>query len=93
MLTDDKLVRLVHPHNIASPDDPTFEYHEWIITNDFVRANINGVHNPCMYYGKDWVKAVCNNPDCYAFAFINVLAVLESKFPIREALAYLDENR
>lgn len=86
MLNENKTVRVVIEHQqTEKPDSLYSEYHEWVTTKTWVRANSKGILNPRMM-ASDWLKAVCNNPDCPALAYVNVLQVIEQDFPIIKCL-------
>lgn len=81
------LVRIVQPHE-ERPDSPFGDYHEWVCLGERVKADRLGRGNPRMYMA-NWSKWVCNNPDCFAFAFVSDDLALEA---IKEAESSLPER-
>ena len=71
------LARVLAPHEDLGEDT----YHEWVTTDERVRADCLGRSNPRMW-SASWVKWVCNNTSCAAFAFVSDEAALQV---IREA--------
>lgn len=52
-------------------------FHEWWWTNERFKADRDGRSNPGMV-SADWMKVRCNNPDCAAWAIINITDVLDA---------------
>jgi hypothetical protein len=92
MLNKNKTVRVIVEHQrTEKPDSLYQEYHEWVTTKIWVRANSKGIPNPKMM-NADWIKVICNSPDCPALAYINVLQVIEQDFPIEKCLENYDST-
>lgn len=82
-LNEARTVRLVQEHIDTgdwSPEQP--DWHSWVQLGEFVKANVNGIPNPRMYEA-NWLKVVCNNPECPAWALVDVLYVVAGDFPAK----------
>lgn len=76
-----KTARLVRDHVNIDPGDGV-DWHQWVTTNRWVKANALGVSSPRMYEA-NWLEVVCNNPDCPGTAWVDVLYVVSGDFPAR----------
>lgn len=63
-------VRIVRPHE----DLPDSDYHEWISFGERVRADRLGRPHPRII-SAEWVKWICNEPSCDAWALVKDDAV------------------
>lgn len=63
---------------IKKPHDDLGEdtFHDWITLDERVRADRNGRPNPNMSWRGNWVKWLCNNTDCTAWALVSDAAGL-----------------
>lgn len=92
MLNSKKTIKVIIEHQrTEKPDSLYNEFHEWVITKTWVRANSKGIANPRMN-SAEWLKAVCNNKDCAALALVNVQLSIEQDFPIAECLNAYDST-
>lgn len=83
MLNDSQTVRAVWPHAYGPGSEEMPDWHQWITNGEMVKANSRGIPNPRMHEA-NWVKVVCNNPDCAAWALVDVAYLVERVWPVSE---------
>ena len=77
-LNKNQTVRLVRPHIDARTDDEYDDWHQWINAT-WTKADSLGRRNPRMYEA-NWMRVICNNPDCPAEALVDVIFTVARDF-------------
>lgn len=74
-INSEKTVRLA----VAHEETASVEYHEWVCFGAFFKGDANGELHSKMH--NIWIKVVCNNPDCPAWAVVNPTRLVEMLHP------------